>query len=214
MNSVLIPTIGRPWLPEAEASARRQAETEVIVEVDTERTGQCATLNRALKRAKGEYVAVLHDDDYYMRPDALTLLRATLDRHPDAAAAYSLPQYVNHLGVSIPTPDVIRAWATAHPVVTTAKGGLLMHGGGILYRRSWIARAGPWDESLTCCEEWEFHLRLLSLGGVFVCCPVETVAYRVHKTQKSSRRGLLGRRSTARLQVRHAIAAKYRAVLA
>ena len=211
MISVLIPTTGdrAHLLTEARNSAKAQGDVEVIVVKDATRKGQSHALNRAFQRSRGEYVTVLHDDDFYVRPDALACLRQTLDEHPEAAAAYSLPRYVDEQGQEVVTPSVLWEWACANPVVTSAKGGLTMHGIGILYRRQWWEYAGPWDESLPCCEEWDFHLRMLSLGAAFVCCPITTVAYRQHAAQKSARRGMVGRRSVKRLEVRKLIRARY-----
>ena len=206
--SVLIPTLGRDTLGEAIASAEAQG-AEVVVERDSDRTGQSATLNRAFQRSTGEYVTVLHDDDYYVRSDALDLMRRTLDEHPEAAAVYSLPQYVDADGVAIPTPDTLRSWALDHPVVCGMTEGFLVHGIGLLYRRRWWERAGGWDESLPCCEEWDFHLRLLSLGAVFVSRPEVTVAYRRHGGQKSGRHAPLARRSARRKAVRQRIRTRY-----
>lgn len=215
MISVLIPTVGdRPlWLTHAMASVAEQrgVEAECVVTSDPERRGQAATLNRALQHAKGDRVLVLHDDDYLVRRDALAALSATLDRHPDAAAVYSLPQYVTADGKPTATPPALAAWMAAHPRVTmdTLADGGAMHGGGVLYRREWLERVGPWDEALPCCEEWEYHLRLLSAGAVFVACPEVTVAYRRHAGQQSRRGGKIGRRSARRLEVRRAIRARY-----
>jgi glycosyltransferase involved in cell wall biosynthesis len=215
MISVLIPTRNRPgYLEQAVRSACEQrGEVEVIVEEDPQATGQSATVNRALARARGEFVTVLHDDDYYVRPDALALLLDTLEGDWRATAAYSLPEYVDAQGVSRGTPENLTAWQAAHRLVTWASvaDGLVLHGGGILYRRDTWETAGAWDETLPCCEEWEYHLRLLSQGGVFVACPVVTVAYRQHRDQKSALRGptRYARRSAARLEVRKTIRARY-----
>lgn len=218
MISVLIPTYRRPGLLQkavASAAGQHGVEAEVIVEPDTDGTGQSATLNRALARARGEFVTVLHDDDYYWTDGALAALEGTLRAHPEAAAVYSLPQYVNVFGVPKTTPPSLAAFAAAHPVVTwaTLATGFAVHGGGFLYRRTALAAAGPWDESLPACQEWEYHLRLLSRGERFVACPTVTVAYRLHMGQLSRRGGRIGRRSAVRAALRREIAARYRLTL-
>lgn len=216
--SVLIPTYRRPGLLQkavASAAAQQGVEAEVIVEPDERATGQSATLNRALARARGELVTVLHDDDYYWTPEALAALEATLAAHPTAAAAYSLPQYVNVFGVPVRTPPTLAAFAAAHPVVTwaTLAEGFAVHGGGFLYRRAALEAAGPWDEGLPACQEWEYHLRMLHRGARFVACPTVTVAYRLHMGQLSRRGGRIGRRSAVRATLRREIAARYRLTL-
>ena len=219
MISVLIPTRNRPeTLAVAERSAMSQVvddhAVEVVVEHDPLGTGLSATINRAARRAKGELLTILPDDDYFVRWDALGGLSATLDLAPGSAAAYSLAQYVDAQGQPIHTPPQLEIWALEHPVVTWASltGGFWMHGVGLLYRRAWWDRVGEWDESLPCCEEWEYHLRLLAAGASFVAYPEVTVAYRRHATQKSRMRGPLGRQGTIRRGVREAIRARYRNV--
>jgi glycosyltransferase involved in cell wall biosynthesis len=215
MISVLIPNHGRPeLLAEAYDSVRHQAnvEVEVVIGADPTGRGQSWAVNQAFARSTGEQVLVLDDDDFLWRTDALALLLSTLAAHPEAGAVFSLPQYVDALGLPIETPPRVLAWAAAHPVVTAAvvrRHRLLMHGGGILYRRAWWERAGPWDEALPACQEWEFRLRLLALGLTYVGLPVVTVAYRIHKGQLSARGGRIGRRSAAHAAVRQQIDARY-----
>jgi hypothetical protein len=118
--------------------------------------------------------------------------------------------YVDREGNSLGTPDRNREWLAAHPVVTwetvRAGHGILIHGTSILYRGAMCTAAGPWDETLTGGEEWEYHLRLLSMGYVFHSVDAVTTAYRVHAGQKSGRRY---RRTTARLALRRQINERY-----
>lgn len=217
--SVLIPTTGRraDWLDVAIASARNQVDApEVIVEHDLTGTGQSATLNRAFARSTGDWITVCHDDDFYVRTDATALLLAQARMHPEAGAVYSLPQYVTTDGIAGPTPPRLSQWMTKHPRVRWGSfpDGLHMHGTGVLYRRDWWTRVGGWDETLPACEEYEFHLRLLYQGCVFLGLPVATMAYRHHAGQKSARRvGTIGRTSARRQEVQRRIRARYRAAL-
>lgn len=214
--SVLIPTAGlRPaWLEEARASAARQTgvAVEVVVEHDYNGRGQSATLNRAFARSTGAWVTVCHDDDFYVRDDALALMLAQGLAHPEAAAVFTLPQYVLADGTVGPTPTRLTAWMERHPRVRweDLADGLHVHGTGLLYRREWWAMLGGWDESLPCCEEYEWHLRLLSHGAVFVGLPSVVMAYRHHHGQKSGRRaGTYGRTSSRRLAVQRQLRAQY-----
>lgn len=216
--SILIPTQGRrpEFLAEAVASAHRQAgaaEVEVLVEEDRKSTGQSATLNRAFARARGDWLTVLEDDDLYVRDDAVGLLLAQARMHPEASVVYSLPQYLDEGGHPVATPPKMAAWMAAHPRVRwgALSDGLVIHGSGLLYAREAWQAVGGWDESIPCCEEYEFHLHLLQLGATFIGLPVPIMGYRIHPQQKSARRNGsgCGRTSARRKEVQRELRRRY-----
>lgn len=215
--SVLIPTAGRrpEWLDVARKSVASQygvpGDVECIVEYDFDGTDQSATLNRAFARSRGRWVTVCHDDDFYVRADALALLHSKARLSPKAAI-YSLPLYVDTDGRPGPTPTRNIEWMRHHPVVTWGSfpDGLYLHGTGVLYPRSWWESVGGWDESLPCAEEYEFHLRLLSRGCTFIALAVPLMAYRFHPGQKSARRtGAVGRTSARQRAVMRELRKRY-----
>jgi alpha-1,6-rhamnosyltransferase len=206
--SVLIPTRNRPdYLREAVFSAAASGfedSFEIIVIHDGEPVqpmdgvrsfatpcpmGESALMNIALQEAKGEYLTILEDDDQIL-PHKLALLAAALDREPDVDAVFSLPVYIYPDGRS-ETPERLRAWLRANPIVTwdtiVRRQGLRFHGTSTMYRRTAWEKAGPWDETLTTGEEWEYHLRLLKCGCVFRGIDSVTTTYRIHDGQKSAR---------------------------
>lgn len=72
--TVIIPTIGRPELQQAINSVNAQTfkDFELLVEHDTERVGKSIMVNNAVKKAKGEYILVV-DDDNVIAPQFLEL---------------------------------------------------------------------------------------------------------------------------------------------
>lgn len=207
--SVLIPTRNRPdYVREAVFSAAASAfdrRFEIIVVHDGEAvqpltgvmsvalarpSGKAACLNRAFAASTGDYVTVLDDDDQIM-PHKLALMSAMLDADLTTGAIYALPQYLYADGRA-ETPARLRTWLHHNPVVTwdtiVQRRGLRMHGTATMYRRTAWETAGPWDETLTTGEEWEYHLRLLRSGCVFRALDTVTDLYRIHATQKSGRR--------------------------
>lgn len=72
--TVIVPTIGRPELQRAVDSVNAQTfkDFELLVEHDTERVGKSVIINRAIKKAKGEYIVVV-DDDNKLEPRFLEL---------------------------------------------------------------------------------------------------------------------------------------------
>jgi len=74
MVTVIIPTVGRPELQQAIDSVNAQTyrDFELLVEHDTQRIGKSIIVNRAVKKAKGEYILVV-DDDNVIAPQFLEL---------------------------------------------------------------------------------------------------------------------------------------------
>ena len=72
--TVIIPTVGRPELQQAIDSVNAQTfkDFELLVEHDTERVGKSIMVNNAVKKAKGEYILVV-DDDNVIAPQFLEL---------------------------------------------------------------------------------------------------------------------------------------------
>lgn len=63
--TVIIPTINHPDLQRAIDSVNAQTfkDFELLVEHDTERLGKSVMVNRAVKKAKGQYILVVDDDN-------------------------------------------------------------------------------------------------------------------------------------------------------
>ena len=63
--TVIIPTVDRPELQQAIDSVNAQTfkDFELLVEHDTERVGKSIMVNNAVKKAKGEYILVVDDDN-------------------------------------------------------------------------------------------------------------------------------------------------------
>lgn len=126
-----------------------------------------AALNKALDRAKGEYILRL-DAHSVPRPDYVTLCMAILEK-TDAAnvgGAWEIRASQNHwLSRSI-------AVAAAHPLgagdaryrYTGAAGEVDTVPFGA-FQKKWIDRIGGFNESLLTNEDYEFNYRLRKAGG-------------------------------------------------
>lgn len=113
--------------------------------------------NFALHRARGDYIAVLDDDDYWAAPDKLDRQVAFLKDHPDYAACGGGAIVVDLEGrerlryLKPETDAQIRRRALyANPIVHSAA----------LYRRQAALAAGGYDETLAGFQDWDFWLRL------------------------------------------------------
>ena len=62
--------------------------------------GASTVVNEALGRARGEYVAILNSDDYFL-PGKLEAQVKYLDCHPEVAAVFGLPHFVDETGAPL-----------------------------------------------------------------------------------------------------------------
>ena len=163
----------REWL-----QSMKEPRTRIIhLPVSSERS---TARNRGLAEAHGKYVMFLDDDDW-LWPDALLVLKAALDSHPEASAAIGA-RWVWYM-----TEDYGRR--DAHPRITRIRNifeelllGWSAVSGQNLYRTSLVREIGGYDASMECCEDRDLWLRLAVKGNVVLCS--ETVmTYRVHPHQ-------------------------------
>lgn len=200
MISVIIPyKKDRGWLNDAVASVKNQWYKDYqLLLAHGDRT-QGANINEGLKLAKGEYIKILHDDDI-LPPNSL---KDSLDGiqgydfvcgdHQTFGDEIYCPNPVILEGC-IPTLDRM--------IVCNQIGG-----GTMLYRKDVLLAVGGYDESLWAGEEYDLHLKLLSLG--YKCNYVNKVVhnYRLHEKNKSYYMGP-GTRKMRREYIR-GIAKKY-----
>ncbi|MHC4060023.1 MAG: glycosyltransferase [Planctomycetota bacterium] len=186
MVSVLIPTFNRPrYFAEALASVLRQtyASLQVIVVNDggedvsdvvnslhdsrvifinrRSNRGKAFSLNEALERATGKYVAYIDDDDIYYPSHIETLVDA-LEHRADCQVAYS-DLYRVYCRVM---PDGSRLVLSKVVEVSRDFDRFLMlyfnHAlhVSLMHRRDLIEKTGPYNEDLTVLIDWDMTRRL------------------------------------------------------
>lgn len=176
MISVIIPYVeDRGYLNEALLSVCAQSVDYEIIKAQGKRT-QGANINRGLRRARGEFIKVLHDDDI-LPPNSLEDLQQGINGHDwvcGNAETFGEEIYCN--------PQIYEGCV---PELSEMINENQIYGGTTLYRTDILRRAGGYDESLWTGEEYELHLRLLKMG--FQCGYVSSVVhkYRLHEFNKS-----------------------------
>lgn len=148
--SILTATIpGRePFLRECRASVRAQTtrvRMEHLVELDSERTGYAATLNRLAARARGTYLLPLEDDDVITPGCVRTLLAKAGPRR-----------------IVYPVPLV---WGEADNQFTMSPPAIPSF--ALIPRAVW-EELGGYNERLNACEDRDLWTRALGHGVEFV----------------------------------------------
>ncbi|MGB9605366.1 MAG: glycosyltransferase [Bryobacteraceae bacterium] len=120
--------------------------------------------NFGLREARGDYIAILDDDDYWATPDKLHRQLEFLERNPEYVACGGGAIVVDLAGrerlryLKPETDSAIRRRALyANPVVHSSA----------VYRRQAALEAGGYDESLAGFADWDFWLRLGQRGKLY-----------------------------------------------
>jgi peptidoglycan/xylan/chitin deacetylase (PgdA/CDA1 family) len=163
------------------ALAEALAEDEPRLRVfRTEAAGVGAARNLGLALARFDRVLFLDADDL-LRPSALALLGAELDREPQAVGA--------HCGWARLAPD----GRTTGELEATQTGDLFarlafqcvfpIH--ACLTRTELVRAVGGFDCELVTCEDWDLWLRLARLGRPFAAVPEVLALYRMRERSAS-----------------------------
>ena len=198
MVSVLVPTFNRPrYLSEALASALHQSyrNLQVIVINDggedvsdivnsfndqriifinrKENHGKAFSLNEALARAEGKYIAYLDDDDLYYPHHIETLVNA-LENRSDCQVAYS-DLYKTYCKIS---PDGSRQVLSKVVEVSRDFDRFLMlyfnHAlhVSLMHRRDLLEKTGLYNEQLNVLIDWDITRRLAFFSDFHHVCEI------------------------------------------
>ncbi|MEZ5404557.1 MAG: glycosyltransferase [Bryobacteraceae bacterium] len=120
--------------------------------------------NHGLRQARGEFIAILDDDDYWGRPDKLSTQVDFLARNPGYAGCGSGMIVIDEQGAEIlrnlkPESDeeIKRNALFANPLAHSTS----------MYRRAAIEQCGLYDESLAGFQDWDVWLKLGRAGKLY-----------------------------------------------
>jgi len=157
--------------------AERWPEVEVVA--NPENVGVAAALNRGVRAAQGEFVALLNND-LELEPDWLGEMVAGLTRHPEAGSvACKLRNYSDRERLD-GTGDILTRRLVAFPrgrgepdrgQYDREEEIFSATAGAALYRASALAQVGPFDESFWAYLEdvdWGLRAQLAGLRSWYV----------------------------------------------
>jgi len=177
--SVIIPySKDRGYLNQAIESIKNQnfgGDIEIILSKSDKSVSY--NLNEGIKTATGEFVKYLCDDDM-LTPNSLA----------DSVEAIQGFDFVHGKAINFFENGVRNIYVprVPFPDLKQMKHQNIIHGGSLMYRRDVFERFNVWfDESLTCAEEYDLNMHLLSKGAKLGYCPSTLYLYRRHSEQKS-----------------------------
>jgi Glycosyl transferase family 2 len=131
--------------------------------------GMATNFNRALRKARGEYVKLLCSDDL-LEPDALELQSKFLDGHREISMVTSVTREVNSEGHVLGTVQRFSRKVAFGPsdlrIFSLLYGNIVGEPSAVLFRREACTNAGLFRDGLVTLIDLDMWLRLSSQGGV------------------------------------------------
>ena len=144
--------------------------------------GAHATLNTALGRCTGDFLAILNSDDVYL-PGRLATLVAALQADSAADIAVSSLQFIDGDGAAIENGWYRQAVAFHHAGaelgVALLNGNFVMTTSNLLFRRAALGAVGPFA-ALRYAHDLDWMLRALALGRRISLVDRPLLRYRTH----------------------------------
>lgn len=166
-----------------------QQRYDNIVYLRTEqRENSHVSLNRAIGLARGKYVTLANTDDRH-EPDAYARLAAVLEARPDVALAYAdiaLTKSEADITGNLSYRDAeligYYRWPEFHPVSFFQQ---CYAGPQPMWRRDLHAKYGGFDPEFFFAGDYEFWLRLIANGEIFVHLP-QVLGMMLHSSASNS----------------------------
>jgi glycosyltransferase involved in cell wall biosynthesis len=165
--------------------------------------GPSAARNRGIVESVGDYIQILDADDL-LPPSKLEAQVHMMETDPLTGIVYSDARFFEDSTMDLlryrvpgPRPSTTPGTPSLDPLLRALIHSNIMVVEGPLIRRSAIATVGPFEESLTRMEDWQYWLRCALAGVRFVADSAEERAVRVRVHRDSSTRNELAMQTSA-----------------
>lgn len=142
-----------------------------------ENRGVCATLNRALPLAEGEYVVTFGSDDI-MLPDRVERQLAHMVLHPEVGCVGARKHIIDGQGQRTKSASE-RVQVKSYFFPELLRKAKAVGAPTAMYRRQAMQEVGGYDERITL-EDFQMSLQIASLGYRVDILPFAVTCYRVH----------------------------------
>ena len=128
--------------------------------------GVAAARNSAAARARGELLVDLDDDDLLTVGGVEARCRYLLD-HPEFWAVHANALKIDAAGRYLIGEDVLNFFCADRDRCAELfySSTMIPNASTAMYRRAALLELGGWDESLSCCEDYDLWLRSLERYG-------------------------------------------------
>jgi glycosyltransferase involved in cell wall biosynthesis len=177
-HEIIVVNDGSP--DDSAAILRPLLESGRIRYIEQRNAGQGSARNKGIAQAKGEFIALLDDDDTWP-PDKLQWQMQALKEDPEALAVYGYAERFGNLeGEHRPWPSAPSGW-----IFDQLVGQNWVHSPGqMLIRRSALVSLGGFDSGIWGTDDWDLWLRLSKTGKILYRHQL-ALRYRTHETNAS-----------------------------
>jgi glycosyltransferase involved in cell wall biosynthesis len=150
------------------------------------RRGASACRNAGLVATAGEYVVFLDGDDA-LAPTCLQRRVEIMKSNPEVDFAV-FPTWVFRA-----TPgDTRRLWnqfTSENDLDRFLRSDMPWHTSGPIWKKTSLRQKDPWDDRALCAQDWEFHIRAITLGLSYIKVPEPDSFWRVSQANSISSSG-------------------------
>lgn len=172
-------------------AAREYADPRLSIQAFERNHGACVAANHSIRRARGEFIAILNSDDWIF-PDKLAKQVAYLDAHPEIGAVFGYPVLVDEQGKAF-TNESHKDFSVFHAENRGRhawlryffdQGNCLCHP-TVLIRKACYDRVGLYDSRLAQVPDLDMWMRVCLHFEIHIM-PEPVLAFRIRDNQKNA----------------------------